>query len=153
MSVETQHIIRRRNKKEEYQTLSGVSAIQLSITNLTMNPLRVDLFGNSNNRKKIMYDEIIIKNNTHGYEDDDNNFTMLRNYINAVGYFEIITFKFQSTNPSQLQQSFTETQFEKGILYPKNHYTAHYMSAYAFQSTIVDIPKNITLKKDTILTF
>lgn len=148
--IESYQIARMR-KGGEKQTLRGFNCIQLSVSNLTSKDKYINILGNS--RNKFREDEVKIVNCTPFY-DDDNNLTLLKNYINSVGYIEIVLFRLQSDNLYQINQDLNITYFDdKNEEQKKNIYVQSYMSPSQFQYSIVDVPSNVTFKNDTILSF
>ncbi len=155
MSIEAHHVIRRKNdSNSQYRTLRGVQVIQLVAANETCENKNVNLFGDSNNRKNFSSGEVIIKNNTSGYEDDDSSLTLLKNYINGVGYIEIVMFRLQSPNPSQVTEILNICEEdEKGQKCMFAIYTQNSFSPYQHQSTIVDVQHKVTMNKPTYISF
>lgn len=150
--IESYQIARMRKGNHEYIHLSGFSGIHLTISNLSNNTEIVDLLGNSKKKKKIDSDKIKIHNNTQNYSEDDNNLTMLKNYITSVGYIEIVLFRLLSENPSQTQKEFKINDIDKeGVEYEE--LVLGTPNPYAFQSGIVDINKRKRVQSETYFSF
>lgn len=131
-------------------SLRGVGVIQITAANLTKESRKVCLFG----KNKFRSDEVEIKNLTSFYQDDDNNLTMMKNYINAVGYVEIVLVRLQSTNVSQLTQILGYTVSDDKSGKTEAIITQSYFSAHQFQHSILDIPfGNKKLSRDVSIDF
>ena len=148
--IESYQIARMR-KGGEKQTLRGFKHIQLSIANLTSKNIYISLLGNS--RNKFREDEVKIANCTPFY-DDDNNLTLLKNYINSVGYIEVVLFRLTSDISSQMYQNLQIKQVdEQNNESFENIFTKNYTSPHQFDHSILDIPKNVKFKNETTLSF
>lgn len=149
--IESYQIARMR-KGGEKQTLRGFNVIQLSVCNLTSENKHLELLGNS--RNKFREDEIKIVNNTPFYSDDDNNLTLLKNYINSVGYIEVVLFRLQSDSMYQVNQNLNIINFDdKGDKSTENIFVQQYYSHSQYQSSILDVPHKAKFKNNTILSF
>lgn len=152
--VESHQILRLRkqSKSEEYQILKGMNIIHIQIENLTNKNISIDLFGN--NRKKIIYDEIKIKNLTGYYSDDDGNLTMLKNYINSVSYVEVYCFRIMTTDIENIKNDFIIHQKDEmgnercEVIHPSFH-----IHPAQLQTNIVDIRKSVIVRYDTHFSF
>lgn len=155
--LDAHHVKRMRKDRDDFETLRGFSHIQLTITNLTINDVIVNILGNVK-RNKIKYEGIEIKNLTAGYTEDDNSLTMLKNYINSVGYIEVVMYRIMSTNAAQIVKPFTiYKEVNEGTLNsrmnPETVITQNYFSANQFQSAILDIPRTDKIFNSTTLSF
>lgn len=155
--LDSHHVKRMRKDRDDFETLRGFSHIQLTITNLTINDVIVNILGNVK-RNKIKYEGIEIKNLTAGYTEDDNSLTMLKNYINSVGYIEVVMYRLMSTNVSQITKPFTIYQeVSEGTLNPRmnadNIWTQNYFNSNQFYSGILDIPRKDKIFNSTTLSF
>lgn len=152
--LEAHHVKKFREDRNEYRTLNGVRVVQLCVTNLTSDSKTVELLGDSNNRKNFNSGDVEIKNNTDYYTDDDNNLTLLRNYINAVGYIEVVLIRLQSTNSAQVSQIISVTKKDStGNKQREAIIAQNYFSANQFQSGILDIPRQERVDSNTSFSF
>lgn len=126
----------------------GVKHISLNINNLSEKEHYVSILGDAKNTFK--HDEVVIKNCTPYFEDDDNNLTILKNYVYAIGYVEIVLFRLQSTNVKQVSQIISVTDTDaNGQLCTIPIITQYYFSASQFQTGILDVPYRIRLSGHT----
>jgi hypothetical protein len=83
---------------------------------------------------------------------------MLKNYINSVGYVEVVTYRIMSTNAAQMQKPFTIYQeVNEGNLNsrmnPDTVWTQNYFSSSQFNAGIIDIPRKDKIFNSTTLSF